>query len=221
MDRERAGESLPVCFFQGMMHPGILLLSWVAGLAAYQVLHGRGALVGALVLTGLAWARGAAVLAQLVFRSRWLFVMLGVVYGWQTPGTRLAAGLGIGVSREGVVLAVEEAARLLGCLAWVALLLNVLPLSRLVAGLTWVFQAVSGVAGWRERSSLRLALLLEYLRRPVSAANLIDWLEGKGAHDELRNVWVEPLPAPRINDWGMLALAWGGFAVALAWGAAV
>lgn len=132
------------------------------GLAALLAASSRDGTV--LILVGLGLALAALIVAQshlrlLLRRSRWLLLTLLVMFGWLTPGTPLANLPG--ASREGLLLAVENLARLLIALSTVALLLKALTPAELVAGMRVLLAPLALLKISRDRVAVRLALTLQ------------------------------------------------------------
>lgn len=117
----------------------------------------------ALFLAGLGFSLAALVVATshsrlLLRRSRWLLLTMLVMFGWLTPGTPLPVIPG--ASREGLLLAAENIARLLIALSVVALILKTLSASELVAGLRSLLAPLAVLKISRDRIAVRLALTL-------------------------------------------------------------
>ena len=158
------------------MHSGLVLLLWLAAVAAVQLLPPP-ALGGALAACALA----AAVLARartwrLVRRIRVLLLAIAVLFAWFTPGE--AAFLDwprLGPTHEGLALAALHAARLLAVVCAVGILLERLPLARLVGGLYALSRPLRGVGVAPERLALRLLLVLRYVEASPRGQGTVDW----------------------------------------------
>lgn len=148
-----------------MFHPASLLLLWGAGVVAVQSLSLMLTLLMAtlLVLVALIWAR--SVFPRLLKRSRWLFLTMGLLFLWLSPGVRLPAPWGNwGLTWDGLQLAAEHLARLCSILALVALLLSRLTSRQIVSGLYFLTPRPSPSLGFFARSlAVRLALTLTYI----------------------------------------------------------
>jgi energy-coupling factor transport system permease protein len=94
----------------------------------------------------------------LLRRSRWLLLTMLVMFGWFTPGTPLPAIPG--TSREGLLLAADNIARLLIALAALAMLLKTLDPPKLVAGMRSLLAPIAFLGFSRDRIAVRLALTL-------------------------------------------------------------
>ncbi|MFC7094603.1 hypothetical protein [Jeongeupia naejangsanensis] len=92
---------------------------------------------------------------------RFLLLALAVVYGWSTPGVRLAAW-SWAPSEEGLRMGTLQALRLLGMLASLHCLLTGLGREKLFGGLYTLTAPLALFGAWRERCALRLALTMDF-----------------------------------------------------------
>ncbi|ENO95377.1 hypothetical protein C667_19353, partial [Thauera phenylacetica B4P] len=128
-----------------------------------------------------ACALAAAVLApartwRLVRRIRVLLVAIAVLFAWFTPGeAALLDWPRLGPTREGLALAALHAARLLAVVCAVGILLERLPLARLVGGLYALARPLRGVGVAPERLALRLLLVLRYVEASPRGQGTVDW----------------------------------------------
>ncbi len=158
------------------MHSGLVLLLWLAAVAAVQLLPPL-----ALGVALAACALAAAVLApartwRLVRRIRVLLVAITVLFAWFTPGeAALLDWPRLGPTREGLALAALHAARLLAVVCAVGILLERLPLARLVGGLYALARPLRGVGVAPERLALRLLLVLRYVEASPRGQGTVDW----------------------------------------------
>ncbi|GAB2180289.1 hypothetical protein DLREEDagrD3_05120 [Denitratisoma sp. agr-D3] len=144
------------------VHPAALLLLWGAAVAALQCLSPAATLAVTLFFAALAAGFGRALFFRLMTRSRWLFLTMGVLFLWFTPGVRLPSPWGdLGLTQEGWSFAWEHMARLVALLALLALLLTKLSHRGLVAGCYFLLPALGPVAEWRRAIAVRLMLTLE------------------------------------------------------------
>ncbi|MCF8149802.1 MAG: hypothetical protein K9K30_13850 [Burkholderiaceae bacterium] len=115
-------------------------------------------------------------LGLLLRRSRWLLLTMLVMFGWLTPGTPLP---GIpGASQEGLLLAAESIARLLIALSVVAMLLQKLPPTRLVAGIRSLLTPLALLGIPRDRVAVRLALTLQAVENSRTTAEYEEPMPG-------------------------------------------
>ena len=101
---------------------------------------------------------------------------IAVLFAWFTPGE--AAFLDwprLGPTHEGLALAALHAARLLAVVCAVGILLERLPLARLVGGLYALSRPLRGVGVAPERLALRLLLVLRYVEASPRGRGPVDW----------------------------------------------
>lgn len=199
------------------MHSGLILILWLAAVASIQLLPPAvlAAGVAAGLLAAAAWARVRTL--RLLRRVRVLLIAITVLFAWFTPGEALFLDWPrLGPSREGAILAALHAARLVAVVCAVGLLLECLPLQRLVGGLHALSRPLAVIGVSPERLALRLLLVLRYVEATPRAAgkpNWRDWLadEVDSPADEVVRLHRERLG---VLD-GLIGL--GVFAVLLWW----
>lgn len=141
------------------LHPASLILLGFAFLLAASSRSGLLLLLLCLVVTGLALTFARRHFAAILRRSRWLLLTMLVLFGWMTLGTPVP-GLP-GATLEGLLLAMDNIARLLVAIAVVALLLNRLSPPALVCGLRSLLAPLAPLGDFRDRLSVRLMLTLQ------------------------------------------------------------
>lgn len=145
-----------------MFHPASLLLLWGAGVVVLQQLPLIGVLAAVLAALGAAWLVNAPLLNRLLFRSRWLFLSMVLLFLWLTPGLRLPEPWGaMGMTQEGLTFAVEHVGRLAAMLALLVLLLSNLDHLGIVSGLYLMLLPLSRFMDLRRSVAVRLMLTLE------------------------------------------------------------
>lgn len=159
------------------MHSGFLILSWGVAVLVLQALSGP-----PLALAVLACVLGASLFAptrtrRLLKRVRFLLIAIVVFFAGFTPGDALLVSLpGMSPSREGVVLAMQHAGRLLGVVCCVAILLKRLSINRLVTGLYALLRPFE-ILGLPARGlAVRLLLVMQYVES-ASPRSWRDWLD--------------------------------------------
>jgi energy-coupling factor transporter transmembrane protein EcfT len=111
------------------------------------------------VLPALVLRRGSPL--RLIWRTRWLLLVLLFGYAYSLPGEPLWSVLAdYSPSREGCRHGLEQAARLVVLLLWLDLLVLRLPADALLAGLYQLFRPFSGIGLDPQRAALRLGLTL-------------------------------------------------------------
>ena len=139
-------------------HPATLIVLGVATIVAASSRDGLALFLGASGLILLALTAAASHACMLARRSRWLLLVMLVMFGWFTPGTSLP--FIPGASQEGLVLAAENIARLLIALSVVALMLDSLAIPDLVAGIRSLLEPLVLLKVSPDRIAVRLALTL-------------------------------------------------------------
>lgn len=161
------------------MHSGLLLLLWFAGVASVQF-FAPAVLAWALaasLLLALSLARARAL--RLLRRVRVLMFAIVLLFGWFTPGEAVfVAWPQVSPSREGLMLAMLHAGRLIVIVCAVALLLERLPVERLVGGLYSLSRPFSVIGLRADALALRLMLVLRFVEASPrgSATHWKDWL---------------------------------------------
>lgn len=155
MDANKLPRALP--------HPGALIFLWVCILVAIQSLATNALLAAVVLMLSVAYVMCAARLRTLLRRTRWIMLTLLLIYAYATPGAAVWTMLGqFSPTREGVADGLLQLCRLLGALAALAILLQMLPRQKLIGGLYALAYPLK-IVGWsRERVAARLALTLHY-----------------------------------------------------------
>lgn len=180
------------------MHSGFVLLLWLVGVAIVQALP-----VGVLTAFALACTVTAVVVAggrlkRLLRRTRFLLLAILVLFGWFTPGEAVFIDWPhVSPTREGLGLALEHLARLVTVVCSVAVLLESLPVDRLVGGLHALCRPLTVIGLPAERIALRLLLVLRYVESSAGEG-IADWRawllgDGSGAARETVCLTREPL----------------------------
>jgi energy-coupling factor transporter transmembrane protein EcfT len=173
------------------MHAGSILLLWIAAVLLVQGADGGllAAMVGVSLTVALAFARVRC--ARLLARVWVLLLVIGVLFAWFTPGEAVfVAWPRVSPSREGLLLALTHAGRLLAVVCWVAILLARMPADRLVSGLYALARPCVVFGLPAERVALRLLLVLRYVDVARKGGKA-----GKGGHD-----WRQWLLAPAADE---------------------
>jgi energy-coupling factor transporter transmembrane protein EcfT len=162
------------------MHAGTILLLWMAAALLAQIAEGwpLAALGVAALASALVSARVHCV--RLLRRVRVLLLAILVLFAWGTPGEAVLIDWPrLSPSREGLLLALTHAGRLLALVCWVAILLARMPADRLVSGLYALARPVFGLSS--ERLALRLLLVLRYVETArASGGDWRRWLSSPG-----------------------------------------
>lgn len=143
------------------MHPASRILTYIlAALAIPGLPFFMQALLLMAALSLLAgWRRTPL---RLLWRTRWLMLMLLLGYGYTLPGTPLLAGFGdYSPTLQGVARGGLHALGLLVLLLWLDILVLALPAERLLGGLWQLFRPLAAVGLAGSRTALRLGLTLK------------------------------------------------------------
>jgi energy-coupling factor transporter transmembrane protein EcfT len=144
-------------------HPAAQILVWCLLVAIMQFLTLGNLLVAAGFVLLSALLLSAHKFMQLLRRTRWIMLSLLLIYAYSTPGQPLLDALGMfSPSREGLGDGVLQLVRLLAALAGLAILLDRLHRSQLIAGLYTLLAPLQLIGVSRERVAVRLALTLHY-----------------------------------------------------------
>lgn len=164
------------------LHPAVRLLLWAASAVVLQSLSGN-----PLHLAVAAFALSALLAAprrsgRLLKRARWLLLALLVVFAWSTPGRLLWPEADwASPTAEGLTLAFDHCARLLGLLMLVALLLEHTTQESLLSGLYSLLKPLPAFWLDRTRAAIRLGLVLRYTDQVLLRSKWREWLRGGGA----------------------------------------
>lgn len=150
------------------LHPALKLALALVMLLLIQLDRGGWLVLG---LVPLALFGGAGPdFRRLLRRTRWLLLSLVLVFALGTPGTMWYPPLGLWVTREGGLLAVEHSARLVAVLAVVASLLARTPPQSLAAGLLTLLAPLARLGVPVNRAVARLVLVLRNLDQASTPA---------------------------------------------------
>ncbi|ATE59294.1 CbiQ family ECF transporter T component [Thauera sinica] len=180
------------------MHSGFLLLLWLIGVALVQFMP-TGVLIGlAVACLAIAGMAAGGRLVRLLRRTRFLLLAIFVLFAWFTPGEAIFADWPhASPTREGLALAGRHLAHLAAVVGSVAVLLERLPVDRLVGGLHALCRPLAWIGLPVERIALRLLLVLRYVESSTvdGAGDWRAWLMGEGrvAGSERVRLTVEPV----------------------------
>ena len=143
------------------MHPASRILTY---LLAALVIPGLPFFMLAIPLLGalpiLVAQRRAP--TSLLWRTRWLLLVLTLGYAYGLPGQALAPGLGdFSPTREGLLYGGEQALRLVALLLWLDILVLAQPADRLLEGLYRLLLPFARLGLDSRRAALRLGLTLK------------------------------------------------------------
>lgn len=184
------------------MHSGLLIAVWLLGVALLQWFPFVWLLGLLAVLAGCCAVFARARARRLVLRVRVLLLAIFILFAWFTPGTAVLIDWpSLSPTREGLMLALEHSARVLSVVLCVALLMQVLPPSRLVGGIHALLKVFEPVGFPASRVAVRTLLVLEYVDGDRSGG----WRQWLFAAGEARHSVVEvPVEPFGFRDWAVL-----------------
>ena len=114
---------------------------------------------------------------RLLYRSRWLMLVLLLTYAYTLPGNPIwPAGGGWSPTQQGVTAGAVRVLRLSLMLIGLAVLLVSTPRARLIYGLYVLLRPVAWWGFDRRAFAVRLGLTLEYIERHAPGGSLQQWL---------------------------------------------
>jgi len=144
------------------LHPAAVLTLWASAAVFFQTLPAGFFWWGAACVAVFTAATAAARFRRLLRRIRVLLVVSIVLFACATPGVRLFPELTwLPLTRDGLVLGVEHALRLVVMVAFVAWLLERMSTARLVCALHAIFSPLAPIGVSAERIAVRLSLVLQ------------------------------------------------------------
>lgn len=159
------------------LHPAARLLLWAASVVVLQSLSGYSLRFAVPVLALIATIFAPRRAWRLLKRVRWLLVALVVIFAWSTPGRLFWPDADwASPTVEGLALAFDHGARLLGLLMLVALLLEHTPRESLLSGLYALLKPVTLFGADRARAAMRLGLVLRYTDQTLPRRHWREWL---------------------------------------------
>lgn len=159
-----------------MLHPASLLFAWGAFAFLLQSLPVFALAWVAAGVLPLAWLLARRRSLLLLKRTRWLFLSIILLFTLATPGQRLPGMFGdLGITVDGLLLAVEHVLRLMLLLASLAVIHEHLGTSGMMAGLHWLLLPLARWRALRERIVVRLLLVLDHVES-APAAGWRQWL---------------------------------------------
>lgn len=181
-----------------IFHPATLLLAWGGLVVLLQTFPAPQLAWVALVVLPLSMLLARHRTLALVRRARWLLLSIAVLFALATPGEHLTGVIGeLGVTRDGLLLAVEHVLRLTLLLASLAILHEWLGNDGLIGGLHWLLGPLAGWRALRERIVVRLMLVLDYVETEPSGG-WRGWLKGNTAGPECLELVTGSLGYPDL-----------------------
>lgn len=190
------------------MHPSVQIVALVclAVVVQFAALPLLLALTAALMLVAL--SRHAAGLRRMLRRSRFLFLMLLLIYAFATPGEYVRGWpVEFAPTYEGLVQGAQQVLRLAAILVALAILLACNPRENLMGGIYWLIAPLRRLRVRPERFAARLWLTLHYVEEAPAEprGSLWDALDQVGLDDTMTESGIRmDVPAMQGWDWVML-----------------
>ena len=184
------------------MHPGSRVLIYVlAALVIPGLSFFLMAISFAVAMAGIVWLGRHP--WRLIWRTRWLMLVLVLGYGFSVPGESLWVVLGEWApSWPGLVLGTERAIRLMVLLLWLDVLVLSLPTEQMLSGLHALMTPLVTLGMDTRRIALRMALTLkaiESLERGVTRQHGDTPGKDRGNLHRLFDSEPDPLMPERIT----------------------
>lgn len=158
-------------------HPAVSILSWLFFALAIELASPSQLLWFAFMAAFLLARRQAAQrFVRLLWKARWLWLALVLLYAWTVPGT-LVWPSDYSPSREGLQAGLIRVARLVLLLAALARLLSEFSPQQLAGGIYLLAKPLAWLGLDRRALAVRLALTLEYMEHPPQGRNWLDELK--------------------------------------------
>jgi energy-coupling factor transport system permease protein len=146
-----------------MPHPATVMLLWVCMTIAMQSLHGASLIFCGLLVAILALMVSPSGFHVLLRRTRWIMLVLLLVYCYATPGEPLMVQAGIfSPTREGMLDGMLQLGRLVCALSGLSVVLGLLTQQQLIGGIYALARPMRPLGISSERIAVRLALTLQY-----------------------------------------------------------
>ncbi|GAA5161348.1 hypothetical protein [Viridibacterium curvum] len=197
-------------------HPAVLVTAGLFCIVALQGLSGYAFWLLWLAVLGVAAGCNLRPLRRMLWRSKWIFLSILILFSWQTPGRAVLVDFWrLSPSVEGVLLSVEHAARLAGMIGVIVILMSRLQLADWVAALHVLVAPCRWLGICTDRFSVRLTLVLEAVsterpRRPTWHEVLTTMDPGTDSASVESGATRWDLVVLSARDRGVLWLAWAG-----------
>ncbi len=176
------------------MHPGSRILIYVlAALVIPGLSFFPGTICMAAALISVAWQRRHPL--HLIWRTRWLLLVLVLGYGFGLPGDGIWPFMGEwGPTLQGLVLGAEHAFHLMALLLWLDVLVLSLAGEQLLSGLHALMRPLALLGVDTGRVALRLALTLKAIERLEQGGRQLLGQQHQRERGNLRRLF-DPVPS--------------------------
>ncbi|MGD8483428.1 MAG: CbiQ family ECF transporter T component [Thioalkalispiraceae bacterium] len=152
------------------MHPVIRIASFLVIAVSLAQLNHQKLITAAIILLLLFFIQLSfhhfVKTMKLVYRLRWLFVSILIIYAWFTPGTLLIPQWGdFSPYKEGMITGLMRISALIMILLSVSLLVLNQTRNELISSIYWYCRPLSLLGVSRERLAVRLLLTMESVNR--------------------------------------------------------
>lgn len=150
------------------MHSGLLIVLWLIGVAALQVLDYEALLFAVGICAVAAFSYAPRRSWRLLKRIRFILIAIAVLFGGFTPGEAVFTGWPrLSPSREGIELAIEHGGRVLAVVFCVAMLMEHLPPARLVGAIHALLRPFERFRFPADRVAVRILLVLRLVEADI------------------------------------------------------
>lgn len=162
-------------------NPGVAIVIWLVCLVIAQSLDGVDLLTGLALFGSIAVWVAPARSGRLLRRVRVLLVAIVVLFCGFTPGEAILVDWpAVSPSREGAMLAFAHGGRLVCAVLCVAMLMELLPPVRLIAGVHALLAPFAALGLPAERIAVRTLLVLQHVET-AAPRQWREWLQGEDA----------------------------------------
>jgi energy-coupling factor transport system permease protein len=182
-------------------HPASLIFLWFSFLLAFSVRSDLVLMLGCFVVMVWAYLSAPLQLQHLLRRSRWLVLTVVMIFLWMTPGVPLS--FIPYATQEGLHLAVMQSTRVLLTIASLALVLQYLSCTDLVAGIYFFLSPLRWIGVPAKKIAVRLMLTLEEVER----ASMFRPLTNESRQAQLVNALSLPKYGWRCWDAGIALIS--------------
>lgn len=210
---------MPGLFFDililGTVHPSLRIIALVTLAIALQFIHGWILFAAGVLVSVVALAMYPTLGWRMLYRSRWLLLMLLLIFSFTTPG-EYARGwpIAIAPSYEGIIMGLLQAGRLVIMLSSLALLLGTTDREALMSGIYMLMQPLKYLGLAPERFTARLWLTLHYVEQTPEKRHRSKWslLDELALNDHAEEPRRLVLTMPELN-WidGLVLSVAGGY----------
>lgn len=217
--------------FGNLVHPVIKIILTVV-LSALACMHTTQSLIAVISLalagytiTSLGYLKNAA---NMMYRLRWFFLSILIVYLWLTPGEPVFAVQSVlAPSIDGLIMGASRLLSLLAVILVVNLMLTTTRAQELFPAISWLASPLSLLGISRERIAVRLVLTMQtiasaeqlcrecqeklrgrsfYQKAATALGEITDQIQIKANQSALQELQIEDPGPPPVYQWGFIAV---------------